>query len=190
MSVWPNSAEIFDANRTVISNEINRLLVNNAHWTREYILISAYQTEELEAVADRLTQSAIDIARFFGGYYGAERAAVLESLLSVYNYYATRTIDALRESNPQQVEEMRREWLDSAEAIAQFLSEQNRNIDQYALQVLFQNLIELTEEEALQVFSGDYRASIGKYQEIINYVVNMAWDISSAISGAVRPGII
>lgn len=189
MSVRPNSTGVFDANQTVLSNELNRLLVNNAQWTREYILISAYQTEELEAVADRLTQSAIDIARFFGGYYGPQRAGVLESLLSVYNYYARETIDALRANNPQQAEEMRREWLDSAEAIAQFLSEQNRNIDQYTLLALFQNLIELTEQEATQIFSGDYRASIEQYQEIINYVFTVAWDISSAISGAVRPGI-
>ncbi|HWR23194.1 MAG TPA: hypothetical protein VN366_06915 [Feifaniaceae bacterium] len=189
MSVWPSSSGEFDINRTVLSNDINRLLVNNAHWTREYILISAYEAGELEAVADQLVQSAVNMARFFGGYYGQERAAVLESLLSVYNYYAIRTIDALRANDPQQAEEMRREWSDSAEAIAQFMSEQNRNIDQYALQALFQNLIELTEEEATQVFSGEYAASIEKYMEIIDYVVNMAWDISSAISNVVRPDL-
>lgn len=186
MSVWPNSAGMFDVNQTVLSNEINRLLVNNAHWTREYILISAYQIDELEAVTDQLTQSAIDIATFFGGYYGQERAAVLESLLTVYNYYATQTIDALRMNDPQQAAEMRREWSDTAEAIAQFMSEQNRNIDKAALQALFENLIDLTEQEAMQVFSGDYRGSIAKYSEIINYVVNMAWDISSAISGVIQ----
>ncbi len=188
MSILPGSLGTFDINQTVLSNELNRLLVNNAHWTREYILISAYQMGDLEAVANQLMQSAMGIASFFGGYYGGERAAVLESLAMVYNYYAARTIDALRANDPQQVEEMRREWLDSAEAIAQFLAEQNRNIDQNTLQALFQNLIELTEEEAVQVFSGEYRASIDKYQEISSHVVNMAWDIASAIAGAVQPG--
>lgn len=186
MSVWPNSAGMFDINQTILSNEMNRLLLNNAHWTREYILISAYQVDELEAVSDQLAQSALDIAKFFGGYYGQERAAVLESLLTVYNYYATRTIDALRLNDPQLTDEMRREWSDTAEAIAQFMSEQNRNIDKFALQALFENLIDLTEQEAVQIFSGDYRGSIAKYMEIINYVVNMAWDISSAIGGVIQ----
>ena len=184
MSVRPNTP--FALNQAVLSNDMNRLLVNNAHWTREYILMSQYQIDQLEAVGDQLTKSAMDIATFFGQYYGQERAAVLEGLLTVYNYYAAETIDAMREGDTQHTADMRREWSDTAEAIAQFMSEQNRNIDKEALQALFENLIHLTEQEAAEVFSGNYPASIPKYLEIISYVMDMAWDISSAIGGAIQ----
>lgn len=186
MSIVPESLGILNLNQTVLTNEINRLLVNNAHWTREYILMAAYQPGELDAVTDQLTQSATDIAKFFSQYYGQERATILAGLLMVYNYYAMQEIDALRMDDPERVVEMHREWSDTAEAIAQFMSEQNRNIDQSALQGLFENLIHLTEQEATQIFSGDYRASLAKYMEIISYVMDMAWDISNAISGVVQ----
>ncbi len=186
MSIVPENLGILNLNQAVLTNEINRLLVNNAHWTREYILMAAYQPGELEAVADQLTQSATDIAKFFGQYYGQERATILAGLLMVYNYYAMQEIDALRMDDPAHAAEMHREWSDTAEAIAQFMSEQNRNIDQGALQGLFENLIHLTEQEATQIFSGDYRESLAKYMEIISYVMDMAWDISNAISGVVQ----
>ncbi len=179
----PDRQGIFSLNQSMLSNEVSRLLVNNAHWTREYILISAFDVADIEPSANQLAQSAMEIATFYGQFYGDERATVLKSLLTVYNFYATQVIDALRENDMQKANLRHQEWSNSAEAIAQFMSEQNRNINKDALQASFETLIYLTENEAMLILSGNYTESISKYDEIVSHVAKMAWDISYAISG-------
>lgn len=174
------------AQRTYLLNQVEfafalrRLLTDYARWTRELILLSKMGSDT-EAVQQRLGRSAEDLAGLIRQLYGERNAAQFEGILNIQNALILELINAIKANDTQRISNLNTQWYALADSAADFLSSLNRNFDRNLLQATFYDLIYMTENEAMQILTGNYAESIQQSDQIIDRIMAMAEDITFAV---------
>jgi hypothetical protein len=157
-----------------LCNTLRRLWMEHVMWTRSFILSTAFDSGDLDAVTKRLLQNPVDFAKAMNPYYGPKVARRFESLLTQHLLIAAQLVNAAKAGDARTAEEQRRQWYANADQIAQFLGNINPYWNDRTWRNLLYDHLKMTENEAVQILSGQYRESIIEYDAIQNEALAMA----------------
>jgi len=157
-----------------LSNTLRRLWVEHVMWTRSFIVSTAADLGDLDAVTKRLLQNPVDFSNVLKPLYGSQRAKRFEDLFTDHLLIAAQLVNAAKEGNAGAVSEQRNKWYANAEDIARFLSEINPYWNRMDWQSMLFDHLRMTENEAVQFLTRQYAASIDQYDSIQEQALKMA----------------
>ena len=154
-------------------NNLRRLWTEHVMWTRSFIVSTAFSLPDLDYVTHRLLRNPEDFAEMLRPFYGAERAKIFENLLTEHLEIGAQLVNAAKAGDTKTADEVRRQWYDNADDIAEFLSEINPYWSRLAWQTMLYDHLKMTENEAGQILTGQYEASIDQYDAIQREALEM-----------------
>ena len=157
-----------------LSNSLRKLWVEHVMWTRSFIISTASDLKDLDAVTKRLLRNPTDLAKLFMPFYGSQTAKKIEQLFTEHLSIAGQLVNAAKEGKPDAVTELRNKWYANADEIASFLNEINPFWDKKTWQTMLYDHLRMTENEAVQILTQQYEASINEYDSIQEQALNMA----------------
>lgn len=155
-------------------NLFRRLWTEHVMWTRSFITSTAFGTGDLNAVTNRLLRNPKDFAAAFRPFYGQNVASRFEELLTEHLQIAAQLVNAAKAGNTMAADELRKKWYENADQIAEFLSDINPYWSFNVWQKLLYDHLKMTENEAVQMLTGQYDASVAQYDAIQNEALVMA----------------
>lgn len=157
-----------------ISNTIRRLWIEHVLWTRFFIVSTAFDLPDLQAVTQRLLQNPDDFAKELRPLYGRQTAAQFKQLFTDHLLIAAELVNAAKAGDSAKVESQRRRWYANAEEIAGFLASINPFWNKRTWRSMLFEHLRMTENEAVFVLSGQYEESIREYDSIQAQALQMA----------------
>jgi len=164
-----------------LSNTMRRLWIEHVLWTRFFIVSTAFSLPDLQAVTERLLQNPGDFARVLRPLYGEKIAAEFERLFTDHLLIAAALVNAAKAGDGPEVERQRALWYQNAADIARFLAAINPFwCEPVWRRLLFEHL-RLTEDEAVQILTGQYQQSVRQYDLIQAEALEMADEMTRGI---------
>ena len=164
-----------------LSNTLRKLWMEHVMWTRSFIISTASNLGDLQYVSNRLLRNPFDFADVLRPFYGNETAMKFKILLTDHLLIAADLVNAAKAGDTKTADEKRAKWYDNAENIADFLSEINPYWSRSVWQTMFDDHLKMTENEAAQILTGQYSASIFQYDSIQKEALDMADYMTSGI---------
>ncbi len=171
----------FSPRQLELVNTLRRLWMEHVMWTRSFIISTAANLPDLDAVTKRLLRNPADFAAILSRFYGEPNARKFESLLRDHLLIAAALVNAAKAGDTKTADEQRQKWYANADDIAAFLSEINPFWSRENWQAMLYDHLKMTENEAGQYLTGQYPASIEQYDSIQNQALRMADDMSYGI---------
>lgn len=156
-----------------LMNTLRRLWVEHVMWTRFFIVSTAFNLADLEYVTNRLLRNPDDFADVLRPFYGEEKAAKFNKLLTEHLEIGAQLVNAAKAGDTKTADEQRMKWYDNADEIAAFLSGINPYWSNTAWQTMLYDHLQMTENEAGQILTGQYDASISQYDSIQKEALEM-----------------
>lgn len=132
-------------------------------WTRNFIISTISELDDLEFVTNRLLQNPTDFANVLKLYYGPEIANEFERLFREYLTIAASLVNHAKAGDTEAANEDRENWYKNADEIAAFLAKINPYWNMKKFLSLFYQHLKMTENEATYRLTGKYA------QDIINF---------------------
>lgn len=164
-----------------LSNELRRLWMEHVMWTRSFIISTAANLGDLQFVTNRLLRNPADFAEMLRPLYGDDIAMKFKNLLTQHLMIAGDLVNAAKAGDTKTADEKRKKWYENADAIANFLSEINPYWNRNIWQTMFYDHLKMTENEAVQILTGQYDQSIAQYDAIQKEALEMADYMTSGI---------
>ncbi len=164
-------------NQAELAFTLRRLFADHAMWTRELMLLSAGEGNDIEAIEQRLARNAADFAKIARQFYGSDTATQTEKQINELNTLILAYIEAYKTGDEQKVHQTATQMYALADAASVNLSRLNRFLDQAYLQTNLRYILEMIMNEAAQILSGEYRQSIAQYDAIMDGYMQLAEDI-------------
>lgn len=164
-----------------LMNTFRKLWVQHVMWTRSFIISTAADLGDLDAVTKRLLQNPTDFANVLRIYYGDAKADQFAMLLREHLLIAADLVNAAKAGDSMKADEARRKWYKNADEIAAFLHSINPYWDEKLWQSMLYDHLKMTENEAIQRLNGMYSADIIQYDSIENEALKMADVMSGGI---------
>lgn len=155
-------------------NTLRRLWIEHVMWTRSFIVSTASNLPDLDSVTKRLLRNPVDFSSALKPLYGNKKAMRFEKLFTDHLLIAANLVNAAKEGNSGAVEEQRKKWYANADEIAKFLSDINPCWSQKDWKGMLYAHLKMTENEAVQLLSGQYPESIMQYDAIQEEALKMA----------------
>ena len=162
-------------------NRIRQLWGQHVYWTRFFIISTAADLEDLEAVTNRLLQNPKDFAVLLTPIYGMRTAGRFEEFFTQHLLIAADLVHAAKNGEIQKADAARDKWYKNADEIAGFLSSINRCWSKAKWQSMLYSHLEMTEKEATLRLQGNYTADIQVFDDIENEAFEMADDMFCGI---------
>ncbi len=157
-----------------VSDTNRRLWTEHVLWTRFFIISTAFCLPDLPFVTKRLLKNPRDFADEFRPFYGEQTATRFEKLLAEHLLIAAQLVNAAKSGDTAEVEKQRKKWYANAEDIARFLSRINPFWSECVWRDLLFDHLRMTEDEAVQILTGQYERSIKKFDDIQAEALQMA----------------
>lgn len=157
-----------------LSNALRKLWVEHVMWTRSFIISTASNLKDLDFVTKRLLRNPADFSNQLKPLYGEQAAKEFEKLLTDHLLIAAQLVNAAKAGNTGAVAEQRHKWYANADDIANFLGEINTYWNKSDWQALLNDHLKMTENEAVQILTQQYAASIDQYDAIQEEALKMA----------------
>ena len=151
-----------------------QLWEQHVYWTRFFIISTAADLGDLDAVTQRLLRNPKDFAKVLAEFYGAMPAMEFEELLTQHLMIGGQLVNAAREHDNVKADELRGEWYQNADEIAAFLAYLNPYWDQKTWQTMLYDHLSMTEQEAALRLQGDYAQDIQVFDKIEEETLAMA----------------
>ncbi|NCC15335.1 MAG: acetylglutamate kinase [Clostridia bacterium] len=164
-SLQPKQLELY--------NKLRNLWTEHVMWTRSFIISTATNLGDLDYVTKRLLRNPADFADVLRPFYGDEKAIRFENLLTDHLLIAAKLVNAAKEADTKTVDEERKKWYANADDISMFLSGINPFWSKRNWRALFYEHLQMTEDEAVQILTGQYEASIAEYDSIQEEALKM-----------------
>jgi len=155
-------------------NTMRRLWVEHVMWTRSFIVSTAFELGDLDYVTKRLLRNPVDFEEVLRPFYGSEKAAIFENLLTEHLEIGAQLVNAAKLGDTRMADEQRMKWYANSDDIASFLNAINPYWSRNMWQTLFYDHLMMTENEAAQILTGQYETSIGQYDAIQKEALEMA----------------
>lgn len=155
-------------------NIFRKLWQEHVMWTRSFLTSTVFNTPDLDFTTARLLRNPEDFANILKHYYGSDKAAKFEQLFKDHLLIAASLVNNLKAGNTEAAQEDERKWYQNADEIAIFLSSINPYWPKDQWQSLLHDHLKMTKEEASDLLTGQYPASIIIFDEIVNQGLMMA----------------
>lgn len=165
----------------VLSASMRTLLEDRILWTRMYLIDSANNDGFATADADRLMKNQEAIGDAMKQYYGDSAGSTATNLLKqdisnmVAFAKAAKTQDKAAENKAST------QWTTTADQTADFLTKQNSNWSSSDMRFALRSYIDMTKQEAIDIFSNKYDASITDYDNLQKQTLQTADTLSLGI---------
>ena len=157
-----------------LSNSFRRLWTEHVMWTRSFIISTAFNLPDLDAVTARLLRNPEDFADVLKCYYSKSVADKFQELLTEHLLIAAAFVNAAKAGDTQKALEERAKWYANAEDISRYLDSINPFWCEATWHGLLDDHLNMTEAEASQILTGKYESSIAEFQMIQVEALKMA----------------
>lgn len=139
-----------------------------------FIISTAADLHDLEAVTNRLLQNPKDFAKLLQPIYGVKMAGRFQELFTQHLLIAADLVNAAKNAEVSKANDARKRWYENADEIAGFLSSVNPCWDETKWKTMLYSHLEMTEKEATLRLRGNYAADIQMFDNIENEALKMA----------------
>lgn len=167
--------------RLQLTNTLRRLWMEHVMWTRSFIISTAFNLPDLNDTTNRLLRNPKDFAEALRPLYGSDKADKFDKLLTAHLLIAAALVKAAKAGDTRAADEQRKLWYANADDIASFLSSINLYFSKAAWKAMLYDHLKMTENEAVQLLTGQYAASIEQYDAIENEALKMADEMARGI---------
>lgn len=164
----------YTAKQICLMNRIRQLWGQHVYWTRFFIISTAADLDDSEAVTKRLLRNPKDFAELLTPIFGMRVAGQFEALFTEHLLIAADLVTAAKRGEADKVNTARDRWYKNANEIAEFLSSINRCWTKARWKSMLYSHLEMTEKEATLRLQGKYTADINVFDSIENEAFQMA----------------
>ena len=157
-----------------LMNQIQQLWVQHVYWTRFFIISTAADLDDLEAVTARLLQNPEDFAHLFTPIYGTKMAGQFQTLFTQHLLIGADLVNAAKNGEYEKAARARGKWYKNADEIAGFLSSVSPYWNETKWRNMLYSHLKMTEEEATLRLQGNYTSDIKAFNDIENEALKMA----------------
>ena len=171
----------------VFRNDMRMLWEDHSKWTRSFIISTLSDLPDQSETAQRLIQNQNEIGDVIQPFYGDTAGDQLAGLLREHALIGATMLQALRKADAGAFEESVALWYANADEIAEFLQETNQeNWPLRKTKPLIRVYLDLTLEEALARWNGDFAASEAAHDKVQNQAFEIADMLSEGIINKFR----
>jgi hypothetical protein len=157
-----------------LAREMQRLWVDQAVWTRLYMVAALHGRPEAEEAVARLLQNQEELGRAIGEHYGTKVGAQLSLLLKQHVMIAVDLIEAAADVDRARFHEIDARWSANAQDIAALLSRANPMWAKHELLDRLFVLQSLTKRELAARLEENFDNDVVVFDQIISVSFNVA----------------
>ncbi|GGA06003.1 hypothetical protein GCM10008018_59930 [Paenibacillus marchantiophytorum] len=164
-----------------LKNDLRRLWIEHALWTRNYIISDIAGLEDQEKTLNRLLKNQQDIGNAFKPYYGEAAGNQLAELLKEHILLAGKVLDAAKTSNKADFEKYNKEWYRNADDLAVFLSKANPYWSEKALKDILYKHLDMITIDVTARLKKDWDADIAEFDKGVDHLIMLADFLSEGV---------
>jgi hypothetical protein len=170
------------AAQVAFHDQMRKLWEDHVTWTRLAIVTFAAGSAGLDATETRLLQNQTDIGNAIAPFYGAAAGQQLSTLLHTHITQAVSLLQDVKSGDTAAFAADKAAWYDNADQIADFLAAANPRFWPDAVMREFMKVhLDETLTEAADELGGNYTASVGDYEPVVQHMLAFADLLSSGI---------
>lgn len=171
----------------VFRNDMRMLWEDHSKWTRSFIISTLSDLPDQSETAQRLIQNQNEIGAAIKPFYGDAAGDQLAGLLREHALIGATMLQALRKADAATFQESVARWYANADEIAQFLHDTNpENWPLRKTKPMLRVYLDLTLEEALARWSGDFAADVTAHDKVHKQTLEIADMLSEGIINKFR----
>ncbi|WP_455715160.1 acetylglutamate kinase [Anaerosporobacter sp.] len=155
-------------------NQLRLLWNQHVFWTRSFIISTAANLGDLDAVTKRLLQNPSDFGKVFQMFYDEQTVSTFVNLFTEHLQIAADLVNAAKNNDSNGVTEARNKWYQNADEIAAFFARINPYWSEQIWSDLLNDHLQMTEEEATLRLSGKYAEDVKLFDQIELEALKMA----------------
>ena len=160
---------------------MNKLWEDHVTWTRNVILCLVDGVPGADQAVKRLMQNQTDIGNAVKPYYGDDAGNKLTELLKAHIAISADVVKSAKAGNKTALDSANKKWYANADEISAFLSTANPNWALADMQMMMNDHLKLTTDEAVQRIKKDYDADIIAYDKVHGEILKMSAMLADGI---------
>lgn len=168
--------------RGALRTAMRRLWSDHVMWTRNYIISSIANLDDLKDVTDRLMKNQSDIGAAMAVYYSPDTGKKVTELLTEHIALAAEVVNAAKINNTAEFTKANEKWHKNAQDIAKFLSDANPYWAYDSLLKMFNMHLKLLTDEVTARLQKNWKNDVIAFDETCNEILNMADELTSGIA--------
>lgn len=160
---------------------MNKLWEDHVTWTRNVILCLVDEVPGADQAVNRLMQNQVDIGNAMKPYYGEAAGNKLTELLKAHIAISADVVKSAKAANKTALDAANKKWYANADEISAFLSKANPNWALAEMQMMMNDHLKLTTDEAVQRIKKDYVADIVAYDKVHEEILKMSAMLADGI---------
>ena len=160
---------------------MNKLWEDHVTWTRNVILCLVDGLPGADQAVKRLMQNQVDIGNAVKPYYGDDAGNKLTELLKSHIAISADVVKSAKAGNKTALDSANKKWYANADEISAFLSKANPNWPLADMQLMMNDHLKLTTDEAVQRIKKDYNADIIAYDKVHEEILKMSAMLADGI---------
>lgn len=171
----------------VFRNDMRKLWEAHSETTHQLIISTLSDLPNQEETIQNLIQRQNEIVNAIRPFYGNDAGDDLAELLEEHTLIGVTMLQAARKADPQAFEDSVERWYSNADEIAEFFQETNQeNWPLRKTQPMIRAYLDLTLEEALARWNGDFAASDAAHDKVQNQALKIADMLSEGLINRFR----
>jgi hypothetical protein len=158
-----------------------RLWIENAIWTRSYIVSAMSGLEDQDKVLARLLRNQDEIGNAIKPFYGEAAGKKLGQLLREHILLAGKVVTAAKANNQAELKKYNAAWYKNADQIADFLSTTNPNWNKNVMKQLFHAHLKMLTQNVVARHKKDWNGDIRAFDEGEIHLIKIADVLSDGI---------
>ncbi len=168
-------------NQIKLLHTVRRYWLDYVLWMRALLFSIAFSLPDREAVTRRLYRNPEDFFLLFSALYGERPAGQLRELMKKQTDCASMLMEAVCKEDAQTLAGIRKEGYQNAEQLSIFLQSINESWTGALWQALLEEQLEMTEEEAVFVHSGNNVEGIARFEGLLELSNTMADEMANGL---------
>ena len=160
---------------------MNKLWEDHVTWTRNVILCLVDELPGADQAVNRLMQNQVDIGNAVKPYYGDDAGNKLTELLKEHIAISADVVKSAKAGNKIALDSANKKWDANADEISAFLNKANPNWALADMQMMMNDHLKLTTDEAVQRIKKDYNADIIAYDKVHDEILKMSAMLADGI---------
>ena len=161
---------------------MRKLWEENVNLTRLFIISTIENLPDQDETAQRLIQNQNEIGDSIKPFYGDAAGEQLAELLGEHALISATMLQAARKADAPEFEEAVAQWYSNADKIADLMSDLNpENWPVRKTKPIMKVYLDLTLEQALARWNGDFEKDIEAYDKVHNHALEIADMLSQGI---------
>ncbi|HKY53759.1 MAG TPA: hypothetical protein VJM08_05595 [Anaerolineales bacterium] len=182
-----NSPDQPKVDRQDFRDSMRNLWEDHSRLTRLFITSVVSGQPDPREITQKLHQNQTEISAVFTSFYGEEVGDQLARLLTEHSQISATMLQSASKADALAFEESVERWYDNADKIAQFLHDTNtENWPLRKTKPMMREYLDLTLEEALARWSGDFAEEEDAYKKVQDHAREIADMLSQGIINKFR----